>query len=210
MDYYENENLRHLSYLECLFMLPRRGLGMLPSLSSFLRQAVRLDIRGIVQAFLLPTQYADMQKASQGILNGQALFFTFGVLVTFVTAIFSGLAVMSGWRIWAGINMVLSSVIGIAFSWVISALVAWIYSIFYDRWLSIVLKILLALQIIGVIISIGNLISDILAAIAVAALIGFNLFWLLGILTGFVGSIVSIIAFLYYIKCMSLAEELFF
>lgn len=210
MDYYENENLRHLSYLECLFMLPRRGLGMLPSLSSFLRQAVRLDIRGIVQAFLLPTQYADMQKASQGILNGQALFFTFGILVTFVTAIFSGLAVMSGWRIWAGINMVLSSVIGIAFSWVISALVAWIYSIFYDRWLSIVLKILLALQIIGVIISIGNLISDILAAIAVAALIGFNLFWLLGILTGFVGSIVSIIAFLYYIKCMSLAEELFF
>ena len=76
MDYYENENLRHLSYLECLFMLPRRGLGMLPSLSSFLRQAVRLDIRGIVQVFLLPTQYADMQKASQGILNGQALFFT--------------------------------------------------------------------------------------------------------------------------------------
>lgn len=210
MDYYENENLRHLSYLECLFMLPRRGLGMLPSLSSFLRQAVRLDIRGIVQAFLLPTQYADMQKASQGILNGQALFFTFGVLVTFVTAIFSGLAVMSGWRIWAGINMVLSSVIGIAFSWVISALVAWIYSIFYDRWLSIILKILLAIQIIGVIIRIGNLISDILAAIAVAALIGFNLFWLLGILTGFIGSIVSIIASLYYIKCMSLAEELFF
>ena len=210
MDYYENENLRHLSYLECLFMLPRRGLGMLPSLSSFLRQAVRLDIRGIVQVFLLPTQYADMQKASQGILNGQALFFTFGVLVTFVTAIFSGLAVMSGWRIWAGINMVLSSVIGIAFSWVISALVAWIYSIFYDRWFSIILKILLALQIIGVIISIGNLISDILAAIAVAALIGFNLFWLLGILTGFVGSIVSIIASLYYIKCMGLAEELFF
>lgn len=210
MDYYENENLRHLSYLECLFMLPRRGLGMLPSLSSFLRQAVRLDIRGIVQAFLLPTQYADMQKASQGILNGQALFFTFGVLVTFVTAIFSGLAVMSGWRIWAGINMVLSSVIGIAFSWVISALVAWIYSIFYDRWLSIVLKILLAIQIIGVIIRIGNLISDILAAIAVAALIGFNLFWLLGILTGFIGSIISIIASLYYIKCMSLAEELFF
>lgn len=210
MDYYENENLRHLSYLECLFMLPRRGLGMLPSLSSFLRQAVRLDIRGIVQAFLLPTRYADMQKASQGILNGQALFFTFGVLVTFVTAIFSGLAVMSDWRIGAGINMVLSSVIGIVFSWVISALVAWIYSIFYDRWLSIILKILLALQIIGVIISIGNLISDILAAIAVAALIGFNLFWLLGILTGFIGSIVSIIASLYYIKCMSLAEELFF
>ena len=152
----------------------------------------------------------DMQKASQGILNGQALFFTFGVLVTFVTAIFSGLAVMSDWRIWAGINMVLSSVIGIAFSWVISALVAWIYSIFYDRWLSIVLKVLLVLQIIGVIISIGNLISDILAAIAVAALIGFNLFWLLGILTGFIGSIISIIASLYYIKCMSLAEELFF
>ena len=214
MDFYENENLRHLTYLESLFMLPRRGFYQLPKIMRYLTSGIKINFPGIGKTFSIPTQYADMQKASFGILDGQAVFFAFNVVTTIAAAIFTVLASLSFGSVilglTAGIGSLFGTIFGLLFGWVISGLIAWAFSTFYDRWMTIILKIFLALELVGSVICVFMLFSDILAALTVLAFLGFNIFWILATLITLASSAVTVLAGLYYVKCMIQAEELFF